>query len=85
MATLEEAIKFRKFKVSSNELKCPNCGSTELLKYLYGEPTYDYDKEKFILSGCIITEKNPQYKCKKCNKDLFLDYYSNLITEKNEW
>lgn len=57
--------------INKNTKKCPYCGSNELWKYLYGEPTYDYDKEKYVLGGCEITGNQPQYKCKKCNKDIY--------------
>ena len=56
-----------------NSRKCPYCGSIELWKYLYGEPTYDYDKNKYILGGCEITGNQPTHKCKKCGKDIYPD------------
>lgn len=57
--------------VDINSRKCPYCGSTELWKYLYGEPTSEYDKDKYILGGCKITGNQPTHKCKKCNKDIY--------------
>ncbi len=59
--------------IDSDSEKCPYCGSVELWKYLYGEPTYDYDKDKYVLGGCEITGKKPIYKCKKCGKDIYRD------------
>ncbi len=53
-------------------LRCPYCDSTELWEYLYGETTYDYEKDKYILGGCIITGNEPTHKCKKCGKDIYL-------------
>lgn len=55
---------------SAEEEKCPYCGSNELYKYLYGEPTFDYDKEKYVLGGCEIGLDRPIYKCKKCGNDI---------------
>lgn len=55
---------------SDSTLTCPYCGSEELWTYLYGEPTYDYDKDKYVLGGCEINLYNPKYKCKKCGKDI---------------
>lgn len=52
--------------------KCPYCGSTELWEYIYGSPNFDYDKDKYILASGEITDNQPRYKCKKCNKDLYL-------------
>lgn len=60
-----------------NARKCPYCGSIELWKYLYGEPTFDYDKDKYVLGGCEITGNQPTHKCKKCGKDVYPD--SNFI------
>lgn len=63
---------------AGEETKCPYCGSQELWKYLYGEPTADYDSEKYVLGGCIITGNNPIYKCKSCNKDIYKKRKLNL-------
>jgi len=64
-----------------NARKCPYCGSTELWKYLYGEPAYDYDKDKYVLGGCEITGNQPTYKCKNCGKDVYPD--NNFIKLSN--
>ena len=60
------------------ETRCPYCGSQELWKYLYGEPVADYDRENYILGGCVITGNDPIYKCKNCNKDIYKKKKSNL-------
>lgn len=65
---------------NKNTKKCPYCNSTELWKYLYGEPTHDYDKDKYVLGGCEITENQPTYKCKKCGKDIYPD--NNFVMPK---
>lgn len=65
---------------NKNTKKCPYCNSTELWKYLYGEPTYDYDKDKYVLGGCEITGNQPTYKCKKCGKDIYPE--SNIVLPK---
>ena len=56
-----------------NELECPFCKSTELLKYMYGEPASIFDETKYISGGCIKTGNDPKYKCKKCGKDIYLN------------
>ena len=58
---------------NKNTKKCPYCNSSELWKYLYGMPTHDYDKDKYVLGGCEITGNQPTYKCKKCGKDIYPD------------
>lgn len=65
---------------NKNTKKCPYCNSTELWKYLYGEPTHDYDKDKYVLGGCEITGNQPTYKCKKCGKDIYPD--NNFVVPK---
>lgn len=65
---------------NKNTKKCPYCNSTELWKYLYGEPTHDYDKDKYVLGGCEITGNQPTYKCKKCGKDIYAD--NNFVMPK---
>lgn len=60
------------------EVKCPYCGSRELWKYLYGEPAADYDREKYVLGGCVITGNNPVYRCKNCDKDIYKKRKLNL-------
>lgn len=67
-----------------NELECPFCGSFDLLKYKYGEPTMPIDENKYILGGCVIDGRNPKYKCKKCGKDIFLeDIKNNQVSNLN--
>ena len=66
-----------------NSRKCPYCGSIELWKYLYGEPIYDYDKNKYILGGCEITENQPTHKCKKCGKDIYPDTNFKMLNNIN--
>ncbi len=65
---------------NKNTKKCPYCNSTELWKYLYGEPTHDYYKDKYVLGGCEITGNQPTYKCKKCGKDIYPD--NNFVMPK---
>ena len=52
----------------NKEIICPYCNSNEFWEYLYGEPTYDYDKDKYVLGGCEI-DFSKRYKCKSCKKD----------------
>lgn len=54
-----------------NTLQCPYCSSKRLWKYLYGLPASNYDKNKYVLGGCEITDFQPTHKCKKCGQDIY--------------
>jgi len=54
--------------VTDNNVICPYCNSNEVWEYLYGEPTYDYNRDKYVLGGCEL-DFTKTHKCKKCNKD----------------
>jgi hypothetical protein len=50
---------------------CPKCGSKDVLKIVYGMPSYELFKEaengKIKLGGCMIAvENNPEYGCNDC-------------------
>lgn len=53
--------------------KCPACGSTDTVKILYGEPTYEAYEEsehgKIVLGGCLISNISPTRHCKACGQD----------------
>jgi len=53
--------------------KCPACGSTDTVKILYGEPTYEaYEASthgKAVLGGCLISSVSPTKHCKACGQD----------------
>ena len=65
------------FDIQSTQPICPFCGSLELLKYKYGETTSQIDKSIYIPGGFIINGHNPKYKCKKCEKDIYLEDIEN--------
>ena len=69
--------------IAINEHNCPYCGSEKLKKYLYGEPPYNYDKEKYELGGCERTGDDPIYKCSDCGKDIYIKK-NNIIDSINE-
>lgn len=60
---------------------CPYCGSTELWKYLYGNPMDDYDRNIYILGGNEEKLSSPQYKCKKCEKDIYENSMSLVMDD----
>lgn len=73
------------YQNNNPKINCPNCGSEELWEYLYGEPTYDYDREKYVLGGCEITLDNPKYKCKQCGKDVLVDVKFKWINSEESY
>jgi hypothetical protein len=64
-----------KFYSVNKPYKCPQCGSTKVVKILYGEPSYEASLEertgKIILGGCIITGHNPMWGCINCKAKIF--------------
>lgn len=53
--------------------KCPACGSKDIIKILYGMPSYEAhlasEKGELMLGGCCISDINPNKHCKSCGKD----------------
>ena len=49
---------------------CPNCGSTEYIPIIYGEPSPELmeqaEKGEVVLGGCIITPDRDLFVCKEC-------------------
>lgn len=60
--------------INVDERRCPYCNSLNIKEYLYGEPTNDYDREKYVLGGCEISLDNPRYKCSDCGKDIYIKH-----------
>ena len=70
-----------------NYKKCPNCGSKNSLKIIFGMPSYELFEEpeagKVRLGGCCIMEDGTEYFCKDCenewNRDQATDEAYNRI------
>jgi len=45
-------------------IACPQCGEVGLQKIIYGMPSDDFNFDKFIVGGCIVSEAN--IGCPKC-------------------
>jgi len=43
---------------------CPGCGELGLQKIIYGMPSGDFDFEKYMVGGCMPSEKNVG--CRAC-------------------
>lgn len=56
-----------------NYRKCPKCGSWNVIKILYGEPTgealFMEAQGKIKLGGCLITDIDPEYYCNDCENE----------------
>ncbi len=52
---------------------CPSCGASEVLRIVYGLPSYELAEEvrlgKVALGGCVITGKDPEWRCAKCDHE----------------
>ena len=45
-------------------IACPHCGEAGLQKIIYGMPSDDFNFDKYIVGGCIVSEAN--IGCTKC-------------------
>ena len=45
-------------------IACPQCGEVGLQKIIYGMPSDDFNFDKYIVGGCIVSESN--IGCTKC-------------------
>ena len=70
-----------------NYKQCPNCGSKNSLKIIYGEPSYELFEEaktgKVKFGGCCIMVGGSEYFCKDCehewNREQAIDEAYNKI------
>lgn len=54
-------------RVRLSATSCPQCGEKgNLKKILYGMPGADFDHEKFIVGGCVVSDLNPEIGCSSC-------------------
>lgn len=55
------------------KIKCPACGSQNVVKICYSLPAYEAYLEgkagKIKLGGCVIEENSPDYFCKDCEHE----------------
>lgn len=56
-----------------NYKQCPNCGSKNSLRIIFGMPSYELLEEteagKVRLGGCCAMEGDPEYFCKDCENE----------------
>ena len=56
-----------------NYRQCPNCGSKDTLKIIYGYPSHELflkaEAGKVKLGGCCLSIDSPEYFCKDCEHE----------------
>jgi hypothetical protein len=64
-----------RYRVRRKPRKCPACGSTNVVRILYGLPTAelfeDAEAGRIAIGGCCITEDDPSWRCVSCNTDIY--------------
>jgi hypothetical protein len=54
-------------RVRLSTTSCPQCGEKgSLKKILFGMPAADFDHDKYIVGGCVISEIDPEIGCSIC-------------------
>lgn len=56
------------FWKDENEMVGPACGNcdNQTTPILYGMPGEDFDFDRFEVGGCIVSESDPVWLCRKC-------------------
>lgn len=58
----------RRRYVRLSTTSCPSCGEKGgLKKIMYGMPGEDFEFERYIVGGCIVTDEDPEIGCVKCD------------------
>ena len=64
---------------------CPRCGKVGVLQpIIYGLPGEDFDFEKNISGGCVISENSPSIGCKECGWSGIRNPYTGEIIDVQE-
>jgi hypothetical protein len=54
-----------------NKVKCPQCGSQDVIRIVYGFPSSQTiekaEKGEIKLGGCVVHPDNPNLHCKHCH------------------
>jgi hypothetical protein len=54
-------------RVRLSTASCPSCGGIGgLKKIVYGMPNSDFDFERYIVGGCVISGDDPEIGCETC-------------------
>lgn len=66
-------------RTSSDDPKCPECGSENIAEILWGEPAFskelehDLETGRIVLGGCCITGEDPEWHCNDCGCEFGAD------------
>ena len=67
MKVRSTAITKKSKRVLISDSSCPNCGvKGTLKKIIYGMPSDDFDFEKYIVGGCVVSDLDPEIGCRRC-------------------
>ena len=68
-----------------NQSACPRCGKVgKWQKIIYGLPDENFDFEKDISGGCVISENSPSIGCKECGWSGIRNPYTGEIVDVQE-
>jgi hypothetical protein len=60
-------IRKRAIRIGRSSI-CPKCNCVgHIREILYGMPAEDYDRERFVIGGCISEESAPEIQCTSCD------------------
>lgn len=73
--------------------ECPECGSKDIARILWGMPAYgeklerDLEEGSVVLGGCCITGADPEWHCNDCGCEFGTnpEAYENWIIERDEF
>jgi len=64
-----------KYYSEDKPIKCPACGSPNVVRIMYGMPSYeaflDSKAGKIILGGCVMSENSPIWGCIDCKTKIY--------------
>lgn len=53
--------------------KCPSCGLSKVVPIVYGMPGSElieaYEKGEVELGGCVVSDYDPEWRCRACGHD----------------
>ena len=61
----------QRLTVGKQPKQCPFCGSADVKPIVYGLPSNEFDRSKYISGGCCICEDSPSWGCENCRAIFF--------------
>ncbi len=56
-----------KFRRPLHKRNCPSCGAEgSILEIAYGLPSNEFDFEKYIVGGCVVSDFDSNIGCREC-------------------